>query len=709
MSFTRSAVALAAAAFCLPAFADVTPVLDPVQITATRLPESVSLVPATVSVVKGEELRARGASDLRTALSLVAGVEIAPGGDSGPAGSVPAFYGFREFDAFLLVVDGVPAGGAFNPTLGTLDLHNIKQIEVLRGAAPVMFGATSFVGVIHVIHYPAGESENTARLTLGVPGSGGVSGATVLSTGKYKQSVQGDVSRDSWSDDRTAANRAHASYRFSTQLDEGTLRADAELLQQHQIPAGLTRRRGINGKQTLWPETSPNDNQNPADARINEGRRQITLGYDRPETALGAFGSTLALTHTDTSYIRGFLAGNGLAAPQTTLPATNDANGFNQSRNVLDIYFDAHLSKSFGLASLTYGVDALHGNANVRTSNFAYRVSRDGSAQESSTQGDAGEAFASKDTRDFLGAYVQTDFHLLPTVDLVTGLRLNNTHEALRVTANALANPAIGDGQPERGEKAKLDKTRLSGTVGLSWQAFTQGSNTVVAYADYRNSFKPLAFEFAVMQEPDEEILPAETARTYEAGLKGGWFGGAFKYDVSGFYVNFDNAKTYTAAGEETGGGVIRFQGIEMETRTTLYKNLDLAANYAFHQTRYRFFRTDDGTDVSGNKPELAPQQTAGLGLLYLPATGFNAAIIESYTGHRFLNRKNTGPIHSTTTLDAHLGWTTAGGFGLSVDGTNLTNTRDAVSESEYSEEINGAAYTRLQGRRVLVSLSQTL
>ena len=131
MVFARSTVALAAAFFCLPVFAvDTTSVLDPVQVTATRLPESVNLVPATVSVVSGKELRARGANDLRTALSLVSGVEIAPGGDAGPAGSVPAFYGFREFDAFLLVVDGVPAGGAFNPTLSTLDLRLDGRLAV---------------------------------------------------------------------------------------------------------------------------------------------------------------------------------------------------------------------------------------------------------------------------------------------------------------------------------------------------------------------------------------------------------------------------------------------------------------------------------------------------------------------------------------------------------------------------------------------------
>jgi TonB family protein len=59
-----------------------------------------------------------GARDLRSALSSAIGVEIAPGGDSGPASSVPDFWGLKEFDAFLLVVDGVPWGGAFNPITG---------------------------------------------------------------------------------------------------------------------------------------------------------------------------------------------------------------------------------------------------------------------------------------------------------------------------------------------------------------------------------------------------------------------------------------------------------------------------------------------------------------------------------------------------------------------------------------------------------------
>jgi iron complex outermembrane receptor protein len=141
--------------------------LPEVQITATRLSEAVDYVPASLTVIHGEDLRRLGAADLRTALATVAGVDSPPGGDAGPAGSVPSLWGLHEFDALLLVVDGVPWGGAFNPAVPTLDLNDVERIEIMKGAAPVMFGATSFVGVIHVIRYPAGESANELSVAGG--------------------------------------------------------------------------------------------------------------------------------------------------------------------------------------------------------------------------------------------------------------------------------------------------------------------------------------------------------------------------------------------------------------------------------------------------------------------------------------------------------------------------------------------------------------
>ncbi len=130
---------------------------ETVQVTASRIPEATASVPESIQVITAQELRDRGATDLKSALAMAAGVDIAPGGDGGPAASVPEFWGLREFDAFLLVVDGVPWGGAFNPALATLDLRDVDHIEVQRGPAPVMYGATSFVGVIQVVRRAPGQ------------------------------------------------------------------------------------------------------------------------------------------------------------------------------------------------------------------------------------------------------------------------------------------------------------------------------------------------------------------------------------------------------------------------------------------------------------------------------------------------------------------------------------------------------------------------
>src|SRR5262245_3648338 len=71
-----------------------------VQVTATRIPEKVLEVPVSMTIITGQDFVRRGAVDLRSALALAAGIDISPGGDGGPASSVPELWGLREFDAF---------------------------------------------------------------------------------------------------------------------------------------------------------------------------------------------------------------------------------------------------------------------------------------------------------------------------------------------------------------------------------------------------------------------------------------------------------------------------------------------------------------------------------------------------------------------------------------------------------------------------------
>jgi outer membrane receptor protein involved in Fe transport len=185
-----------------------------VQVTATRIPEESAKVPAAIDVIGAAELHDRGAGDLASALALAAGVDVAVGGDGGPASSVPEFWGLKEFDAFLLVVDGVPWGGAFNPALATLDLGDVERIEVQRGAAPVMYGATSFVGVVQVVRRPPAATPTALSLSGGSFKSG--SGALTARLPKWSgfdSALSAEIDRRGFKDERTSWRRGHVLWR----------------------------------------------------------------------------------------------------------------------------------------------------------------------------------------------------------------------------------------------------------------------------------------------------------------------------------------------------------------------------------------------------------------------------------------------------------------------------------------------------------------
>jgi len=218
---------------------------EQVEVVATRLPEAPHDVPVSVEVIDGDTLRAIGATTIRDALSLAAGVEVAPGGDAGPAGAVPEFWGLREFDAFLLVVDDIPWGGAFNPALATLNLRDVERIEVLRGSAPVTYGATSFVGVIHVVHKAAAASTSYLSLRGGTFKTGGAAlDLAIPSIGSWKSRLSADVEHEGFKDDRTSFARGHANYRGSKDASDHKLWLFADLNWLTQNPASPHVREG---------------------------------------------------------------------------------------------------------------------------------------------------------------------------------------------------------------------------------------------------------------------------------------------------------------------------------------------------------------------------------------------------------------------------------------------------------------------------------
>jgi iron complex outermembrane receptor protein len=647
------------------AAADPTPaVTETIQVTATRVPEDVEPVPASITVVSSDELRARGATDLATALGAVAGVTIAPGGDNGPAGSVPEFWGLREFDAFLLVVDGVPWGGAFNPALTTLDLTGVDRIEVLRGAAPVMYGATSFVGVIHVIHRQAGSPGGTASAWGGNYGSGGAAVSTPLpSLGAYRQSLTVNGEKQGFKDDRTQVERGHILYRGALATDSGRFHVDFD---------GTGVRQDPSSPRAIEPPTPLDANYNPGGAKIDEDRYHLSVGYDH-NFGGGVWSTTVAVTHTKRDSLRGFLN------PEISEDDPN-ATGFEQALKTDDVYFDTHgvfhLSPSFQIVA---GLDHLYGKAKNVSEDFDYFVPLSGHGAPSGSSIQHAGHFELDDERNFSGLYAQAEWSPLARLRFQLGLRLNHTRESLEAGGGE-----IGSDEQEEGKDSKT-VTRGSGVVGVSWLAWQQANDAVWIYADVRNTFKPAALDFG--PDAEGEILNPETARSYEAGLKGRT--GRFDWEVSAFQMDFKNlvvAQEVDGLPALVNAGAERFKGFEVEAEYHFLPNLLGRATWSYHDARYSDFEqlADNGEpeQLRGNRLEASPHDLGSAGLSWAPPTGFNASVLYQYVGNRFLDPENTILADSYGTWAAGIGYRLPR-WEIRLQVENLNDTRPPVAASE--------------------------
>lgn len=649
--------------------------LGTVEVTATPMPEHLDTVPQSVDVISHDQLVAQGAKDLRTAIELSAGVDIAPGGDHGPASVIPEFQGLREFDAFLLLVDGVPLGGAFDPDLASVDLNGVDRIEVIRGSAPVKYGATSFVGVINIIHKKAGAPDGDAGASFGSYGSSSVSIATPLSTdGPVKQSVMADYTHKGFSDPRTSWDRSHVLYRSSVDTDSGEFRLDLDGMLLHQKPD--SPRVLPDGASELSPLVPIDANDNPSDAKMDEDRVNLTLGKDT-DVKWGEWSTTLSNTFTHNRNIRGFIGNDqlsGCCAP--------NSQGYNQSVDNTDVYFDTHLTfEPQDDLKMVTGFSYLYGSGQAQSANFQYFIQPSGANPPSSTSLTVDERTGLQDTRRFFGLYSQADWTFAPRWDFNLGLQLNHDLETLDAQDFlTVPPPSAQQGSDHR------DDTRFSGMVSLGYTVWQEGVDDTVLYGNYRNTFKPAAQTFDPSYDPS--ILEPETAQAYEIGSKGTLSQGTFDWEASLFLTNMSNTVISTDVGGLPGtasGGQNRFQGVELEADWRFAEDWHWQTAYSYHDAHYRYFIniTPGGlVQDAGNRLEVSPHHLFATGVFYMPARGFTGNVLVRYTGQRFFDPENTVSTAAFVTWDAGIGYR-FDRWSLDLQGRNLNDARNVVSNSE--------------------------
>ena len=143
----------------------------PVVLSATRLSQPLSEIPATMSVIDRETIQASGAMNIPDLLRLVPGMAI--GFYSGSRATV-AYHGLAdEYSRNMQVlVDGRSIydpgyGGVSWPDM-PIEMDEIARIEVLRGPNAAAYGSNSYSGVINIItEHPADQLGTSIKTIVG--------------------------------------------------------------------------------------------------------------------------------------------------------------------------------------------------------------------------------------------------------------------------------------------------------------------------------------------------------------------------------------------------------------------------------------------------------------------------------------------------------------------------------------------------------------
>jgi vitamin B12 transporter len=170
---------------CGGAFAQNAP-LPELVVSADQVPLEAQKVGASVTVLKGEELRAKGYETVPEALRMVPGVSVTQSGGRGTVTEV-RIRG-AENNHLMVIIDGIEVNsvgdGGFD--FADLPVDDIDRIEVLRGPQSGLYGANAHAGVISIVTLSGkgllrpvveakleGGSFNTRKSVFSFRGSGG--------------------------------------------------------------------------------------------------------------------------------------------------------------------------------------------------------------------------------------------------------------------------------------------------------------------------------------------------------------------------------------------------------------------------------------------------------------------------------------------------------------------------------------------------------
>ncbi|HEY6090187.1 MAG TPA: TonB-dependent receptor, partial [Gemmatimonadaceae bacterium] len=237
--------------------------LATVVVSASKVAKPTTSLTQPVTVLSGEDLRARGVTRVSDALREVPGATLVQNGSYGAVTSLFLRGGESRYTKVL--IDGVAVnapGGFFDFSHLTTD--NIERIEIVRGPASVLYGADAVSGIVQIF-----TRKGSDDLRASIAARGGTYHSFDVDANAQGSTLMGGFSLGA------AQHSTNGILPFNNEYRNGTLSSALTLAQG---PAGDAR---ISARYTSAEFHYPTDFAGqPVDSNAYRTQHRLTVGID---------------------------------------------------------------------------------------------------------------------------------------------------------------------------------------------------------------------------------------------------------------------------------------------------------------------------------------------------------------------------------------------------------------------------------------------
>jgi iron complex outermembrane receptor protein len=579
------------------------PAVQDIVVTARFRNEALISVPVAISALEGEDLQAKNLNTIQDMARIVPALNFRTGSSNKDRstfirgiGTITTSPGVEP--SVSTVIDGVVLA---RPGQSTLDLLDIRRIEVLRGPQGTLFGKNASAGVINIVSAaPAPVLGATAQLgyfeadeyRLRLGASGPLNdlwsfAATALLAG-FDGNVRNVATGEHVNGHVRRGGRARLAFKPSADV-RLTLTADYAYTRES-VPTGVF----ASTSRVAYPSGAVTPNPDLANALTAEG-----IVPERNNTDVNPnFDASVR----DRNYGTALTAGIGLGEYQLTSITswrkwTNRQHmDWDQTRTLtpaipqgedLGRVSSDQFSQELRLTSpkgsfidYVVGVYYFHTVARERYEREVGRLVED--LPRSDT---AAAHYRTK--LDNYSVFGEASFNLRPEFRAILGARL--IHDSLgfrhaRVTTTTAGVPGI---RPSFASSGDTRETDYSLRAGVQYDF----SDHLNAYFTYSRGYKGPAFNvFFNMEAFDAEPLNPETSRSYEIGLKGRTADhlvtfslAAYLTEFKGFQANSQDLYLGALVTRLINAGEVSSRGVEADLTLRPFDGLSLSGSAAYN------------------------------------------------------------------------------------------------------------------------------